>query len=68
MIKEIRNNTLYFDGCDTVALAKQYGTPLYVFSETAMHERFQELKLCFTEKYENTRVAYAEKAFCTLDM
>ena len=31
MIKEIRNNTLYFDGCDTVALAKQYGTPLYVF-------------------------------------
>lgn len=68
MIKEIRNNTLYFDGCDTVALAKQYGTPLYVFSETAMHERFQELKLCFTEKYENTRVAYAAKAFCTLAM
>src|SRR5699024_10614971 len=30
--------------------------------------RFQELKLCFTEKYENTRVAYAAKAFCTLAM
>ena len=33
MIKEIRNNRLYFDGCDTVELAKEYGTPIYVFSE-----------------------------------
>ena len=31
MIKEIKDNRLFWDGCDTVALAKEFGTPLYVF-------------------------------------
>ena len=68
MIKEYRENTLIFDGCDTVALAKKYGTPLYVFSETDMEEKCNEIKECFLDKYENTRAAYACKAFFTLAM
>ncbi len=32
MIKEIKDNHLYWDGCDTVELAKNYGTPLYMLS------------------------------------
>lgn len=68
MIKEIKNNTLYFDGCNTVDLAKEYGTPLYVISETDIVNRFNELKECFINKYPNTRVAYACKAFCTKAM
>lgn len=68
MVKEIRDNTLYFDGCDTRALAKKYGTPLYVFSETDMVGRFSELRRDFLSKWENTRVAYACKAFCTTAM
>ncbi|MGF6376110.1 diaminopimelate decarboxylase [Clostridiales Family XIII bacterium PM5-7] len=67
-MREIRNNRLYFDGCDTVALAEKYGTPLYVFSETDMISRFDELKKTFIEKYPNTRVAYAAKAFFPLAM
>ena len=67
MIKT-KNNTLYFDGCDTVELAKKYGTPLYVFSENDIISRFDELKESFTEKYERTRVAYAAKAFFPLAM
>lgn len=63
MMKEIKNNTLFFDGCDTVGLAEKYGTPLYVFSENDIIGRFEELKRDFTEKYENVRVAYAAKAF-----
>lgn len=65
MIKEVKNGTLHFDGCDTAQLAKEYGTPLYVFSETEMVGRLRELKTNFLEKYSNTRVAYACKAFCT---
>lgn len=65
MIHEVKNGTLYFDGCDTTELAKQYGTPLYVFSETDIVSRFSELRECFLTKWENTRVAYACKAFCT---
>jgi len=68
MIREVINGELYFDGCNTIELAKEYGTPLYVFSETEIVNRFNELKVCFIEKYENTRVAYASKAFSTLAM
>lgn len=68
MIREIREHTLYFDGCDTTALAKKYGTPLYVYSENDIVSRFDELKRDFLNKYENTRVAYAAKAFCTVAM
>lgn len=65
MITEIKNGTLTFDGCDTVALAKKYGTPLYVYSETAVVGRFAELRETFLNRWENTRAAYAAKAFCT---
>jgi diaminopimelate decarboxylase len=65
MLKEIKNDTLYFDGCSTVELAKQYGTPLYVFSETMIVDRFAELRECFLDPWPSNRVAYACKAFCT---
>lgn len=68
MIREIRNNKLYFDGCDTTELVKQYGTPLYVFSESDIESRFDELDRDFLQKYGNCRVAYASKAFCTRGM
>lgn len=68
MIQEIRNNRLYFDGCDTPALAGAFGTPLYVYSQTAMEERCRELRDCFLTPYPKNRAAYAAKAFCTAAM
>ncbi len=68
MIREIKDGVLYFDGCNTVELAHKYGTPLYVISQTDITEKFTELKRDFLSKYENTRVAYACKAFCTKGM
>ena len=68
MIREIKNGRLFFDGCDTVELAKKYGTPIYVMSQTDIESRFDELKRDFIDKYPNTRVAYASKAFCTVGM
>jgi diaminopimelate decarboxylase len=65
---EIRDNTLYFDGCNTVELAQKYGTPLYVMSETAIVEKCREIRETFLNKYERTRAAYASKAFLTLSM
>ncbi len=61
-------NKLYFDGCDVTELAKEYGTPLYVMSETAIVGKFSQLKEEFLDKYENTRVAYAAKAFFPMAM
>lgn len=68
MTKEIKDGVLYIDGCSTVELAAKYGTPLYVVSETVIVNHIRELKNSFLEKYENVRVAYAAKAFCTMAM
>lgn len=68
MVKEEKDGILYFDGCSTTELAERYKTPLYIMSETEIVGRFNELKTGFLEKYQNTRVAYASKAFCTMAM
>ena len=65
MILETRSSNLYFDGCNTLDLAKEYGTPLFVISETAIVEKCNELRRDFLDKYPNTRAAYAAKAFLT---
>ncbi len=58
----------HFDGCDVVGLAKKYGTPLYVVSETAIRARVRELKADFLDKHPGTFAVYASKAFQTLGM
>jgi diaminopimelate decarboxylase len=58
----------YFSDCDTVELAKEYGTPLYVMSEDIIMERLNEIKHSFSEKYQNVQAYYASKAFLTKEM
>ena len=57
-----------FDGVDLETLARQYGTPLYVVSETIVRKRCDELRKSFLSRYPGTRAYYASKAFQTLDM
>lgn len=57
-----------FNGANTVALAKKYGTPLYVVSENYIKERCKEVREDFLNKYPNTKAVYASKAFLTLEM
>ena len=68
MVREIKEHTLYIDGCSTVELAQKYDTPLYVYSESDIVSRFAELRRDFVEKYPGSRVAYAAKAFFPLAM
>lgn len=65
---ENRNGTLYFDGCNTLDIVETYGSPLYVFSENLILKECNSLKECFLNKYDNTRVAYAAKAFLSIAM
>ena len=64
-MREEIDGILYFDGCNTVELAKKYGTPLYVLSETVIAEKCREIRDTFLNKYKKTRAAYAAKAFLT---
>ena len=68
VVLEIKGNILYFDGCNTVELAKKYGTPLYVMSETKIADKCKEIRDTFLNRYERTRAAYASKALLTLAM
>lgn len=59
---------LLWDKCDTIELAKQYGTPLYVLSESMIRERCRIIQEDFLQKYEKSKAVYASKAFLTTAM
>ena len=54
---------LCIGGCDTTALADEYGTPLYVFDEFTLRSKCREFQAEFTKRYQDTLVIYASKAF-----
>ncbi len=54
---------LVIGGCDTVELAAEYGTPLYLFDEFSLRSKCREFKNEFGQRYADTSVIYASKAF-----
>lgn len=53
---------LEIGGCDAVALAERFGTPLYVLDEEAFRTKCREYRRAFESRYPNTVIAYAGKA------
>ena len=60
---EFKNN-LFIGGCDTVELAKKYGTPLYVIDEETLRGICRDYMDAF-KGYHNIKMMYASKALCT---
>jgi len=54
---------LIIGGCDTVELAEEFGTPLYLFDEFSLRSKCREFKQEFGRRYTDTTVIYACKAF-----
>ncbi|NLY89606.1 MAG: diaminopimelate decarboxylase [Firmicutes bacterium] len=54
---------LEVSGCDTVELAKRFGTPLYVLDETRIRQNCRDYVAGLAEAYPDTQVCYAGKAF-----
>ena len=54
---------LVIGGCDTIELAEEFGTPLYVFDEFSLRNKCAELRAEFGQRYADTIVVYAGKAF-----
>ncbi|HXH20393.1 MAG TPA: diaminopimelate decarboxylase [Dehalococcoidia bacterium] len=50
-------------GCDLVDLAREFGTPLYVFDEADLRARARELLSEFRSRWPETSVIYAAKAY-----
>lgn len=60
-------NHLCIGGLDTVKLANEYGTPLYVLDEDLFRKNCQTYKTAIEKYYNgNGLVLYANKALCTL--
>jgi diaminopimelate decarboxylase len=57
---------LEIGGCDTVELARELGTPVYVYAEDDMRARAREIQEAFAAHTDRFEVLYASKAFpCT---
>ncbi len=54
---------LLIGGCDTVELAAEFGTPLYVFDELGIRQQCAEFKQEFGKRYADTAVFYSAKAY-----
>jgi diaminopimelate decarboxylase len=54
---------LVIGGCDSLELAAEFGTPLYVFDEFSLRSKCAEFKAEFGKRYPDTMVIYAAKAF-----
>ncbi|MEA3442341.1 MAG: diaminopimelate decarboxylase [Chloroflexota bacterium] len=64
LTSEINNQGhLCIGGCDVVDLAREFGTPLYLFDEFTIRHKCREFKTAFSTHYPYTLVIYASKAF-----
>jgi len=59
------NGHLNIGGCVVTELAKEYGTPLYIYDEATIRTMARTFVKEFGTRYTNTVVAYASKAFLT---
>jgi diaminopimelate decarboxylase len=56
-------NTLAIGGCDLVALAAEYGTPLYVYDEASIRARARSFREAIAAYGGHATVCYAAKAY-----
>ncbi len=66
--KEIYMTNFIFSGHDTVSLAEQFGTPLYVVSQDIIENSIKEITSALTDEKIDHYVNYAGKAFLNTSM
>ena len=59
---------LEIGGCDVTSLAREFGTPLYVFDEATLRNQAEGFLNAFRSRYPNSRVVYACKAFINVPL
>ncbi|MEE1003254.1 MAG: diaminopimelate decarboxylase [Acutalibacteraceae bacterium] len=64
----VENGHLTIGGCDTVELANQFGTPLYVMDEQTVRNNCRMFKKSIDDNYESGLVLFASKALNCLQM
>lgn len=65
---KVEDNQLTIGGAKAIDLVKEYGSPLYVFDEELIREYCRDYRNYFRCEENNNRVAFAGKAFLTVQM
>ncbi|MHB0866698.1 MAG: diaminopimelate decarboxylase [Thermoleophilia bacterium] len=55
-------------GCDVVELAREYGTPLFIYDEEQIRNRCQAYIQAFSARTEDFDIIYASKAFSSIGL
>jgi len=63
---DVKNNHLHIDGVDAVELAREHGTPLFVFSEQRIRHNIERLKKVQDVIDCPLKICYAAKAMSTM--
>ncbi len=63
---EVKNGRLHVDGIDTVELAREHGTPLFVYSESRIRRNIERLRKAASVIDCPLKLCYAAKAMSTL--
>lgn len=59
---------LEIGGCDTIELAQEFGTPLFLMDEDTIRGQCQRYMKAFGKKHRDFEVVYASKAFTSIAM
>lgn len=54
---------LEIGGCDTVELAREFGTPLYVMDEQTVRDNCRGYRAAFETRYPKNEISFASKAY-----
>ena len=57
---------LEIGGCDTLDLAREFGTPLYVMDEADIRQKCRDLRAAYERRYPNSLMLFAAKSFLNL--
>ena len=57
---------LEIGGCDTLNLAREFGTPLYVMDEGQIRENCRRYKAAFEARYPKNDISFASKAYLNM--
>ncbi len=63
---DVRDNRLHIDGVDAVALAREHGTPLFIYSESRIRHNIERLQKSASVIDCPLKICYAAKAMSTL--
>lgn len=63
---QVRDNRLHIDGVDAVELAREHGTPLFVYSESRIRHNIERLRKSAGVIECPLKICYAAKAMSTL--